>query len=1373
MSLLDQLINEISILTGLSPEEVTQQFTQDQLDELLEASKCEQPDTIAPIFGEIEDVPCKDDSAPSDLVTDLKKKGKFPDGLEEESEDYTSIDQPEESFDGSECVDSVEEVNKKVEAMIKTHTDHNILMNRLYELQDHLKPLKYYYEERERRLSVVLNDFDPPLREKKRLENEKRILKNRRNTLIENRNKLYSNTPITDSVQSQIDSYNSQITSINVNISDINTEIGVQLDIINGKTAKYPSLNDPLITGFRTLGVSVASFIAAITTNVSSSEIISIKNQLNQYSEYINIDINQSFDSYSNFIKSPLIRFNITFQDLNYMNIEREKVDKVTGKRSVYNESFPIKSSTLLLKRSFFNGVPGYTVNNAQSKETSIGSLYTQYYNKFNDPVNEFFTEDERGLTTNSNLVDPQLKGGPGEIKKENDRNFYIKDMETMQNFYKEFDAKIKERTAETRKRVTESGTQSIKTILNNIAKRDIDLIIGTSTVNLYLPEDDESLRTLIDNVSDATKKFIEVIENIEDEISRIEDIIEENKPTPDKIKSMLKSENSKCFDKMDEEVGGCPDIMEKKGTDPFFESLDGCDPTLPNFSQMCYWTEFSKLALIQGLFPIPQDARTLRYWPIGLIIPTPSKLIKIPLPMIWVPLITISTTNGILVFFLNINGLFISPMVFLISSSGYKQHMMTIRGSSKKFGYDKNDESIKSTINLPLSVVATKDMAKFGGSIKPEDYLDDEQKAKIEIAESKKQEAINSNDNIKIKKAEREIEGIKQSAAESVKPESQKMKESAEKGEDIKDMILETKMDIFKSMDDLGKPDLNNINKLKKAADDRKQRLKKQKIAALEKGEVDEAKRISEELKTDGININDKKSAYTKDVMNYFDNIHFPKKVIPRESDKVDPKPNGNVESNEKSKEFSSNLSKEFQSDHASKVKSMVGLNIAKHKESLESSANFRILNVDEDVSKIRSEMNSMSNNLKDKILSTGVSPIDHSSISSQLTDAKDTVEKAKSPDQIEKAKEELNNTQKSISDKLENDRNKQLLSFTSNTISSLSGASISLDPFASCCERETFSFSPKIPDEITSIIGQGISSLTSKIDKMNSDDFRSLFGGKTNITPRDMRLGLLSLSKNIIPDSLSIPKPKINLDSAIKMFSGFLNSMSLPQAKLPESLGRFQMDKKINLNLNILKLKFKGFLEEHLNKNVLEKNSQSLDTDFININPNDLKEFIKTFIDSMDDVIEEEIKPFFDKLKLFKNAKGIDLNKLEKKAFEITPYGPVLKKLFEAKSLIKMNLKKPNFQSIMDVEAIKSASKILKTSINPIVSNPLGYAVVAGAGAIENLDSIRKLHPILNQDDIPPWERLTMKNLLFLVFLDEFLYNGAEQTGFYRSFL
>ena len=102
-----------------------------------------------------------------------------------------------------------------------------------------------------------------------------------------------------------------------------------------------------------------------------------------------------------------------------------------------------------------------------------------------------------------------------------------------------------------------------------------------------------------------------------------------------------------------------------------------------------------------------------------------------------------------------------------------------------------------------------------------------------------------------------------------------------------------------------------------------------------------------------------------------------------------------------------------------------------------------------------------------------------------------------------------------------------------------------------------------------------------------------------------------------------------------------------------------------------------------------------------------------------------------------------------------------------------------------------------LIEAALLPIASTPLPAILAAVAGALDsilpqikapvvdpttgtistqdlkiNKLALRQLHPLLSQDDLPPWERLTLKNVLFLLFLDDFASTTANQVGFFRQY-
>ena len=1399
-SLLDQLISEIAVITGSTADEVRDNFTQDQLEHLLQVSKCEDESSVAPIVADLDAISCKDDGSPSDLVKKLKETGNFPEGLKDaQKSDFKKKDK-EEQFDGSECIAAVEQVTAEVEAQMDRHTKHNILLSRLYELEDNLAPLKYYYDERSKRMAEILGAFAPILSEMKRLKDLIDYNKIRKqvevNTINYQNGLTVPDSTIVSAATTERNRLQTEITNDNaLFVAENNKRIT--------ETSKYPLMQNGTITNYGNTnnpGVTKrANFVIAVNSVISSSSINSINNGLSNYSEYIDMDIKLPAGTYTQVLQTPLVGFDIKFQGLNYMMLDKEKFNKQTGDKSVYKERFEIKNNPLLLKNSFFNPAPGYTISDtpANVDNNSKGAIYERYYNLLDDPTNNFFTLSERGLSSNISQLDPKLIGQDSITKKEKQTEYFISNLDKMQNFYKDFDTVFEARRHQVRAKVKSDYLATSRVQLELVARHDVELLLALGKINVFSQSGTTSVtnsdgstsiigtgmrtgsQTAIDSINNANLIFNQRISDLQEEIIRIAKIVKYDKPTPENIKASLKEKNKECFDKIDDDdigddSGACADVKSVLGSDPFFESLDGIDPLLPNFSQGCYWNEFAKLATLQGLFPVLNDPITFRYWPVGFVIPTPATLIKIPLPQIWIPLVTISTPLGVLVVFLNINGIFISPVIFFLSASGYKQHLVTIRGSSDKFGYDRNEDLIKPIIQIPLSIQSNIDIAK-AGSLKPEDNFTKEEETKVTILQDKKAQADADGDSVRSYKAKKEIDDTKKQAVDRVKPDTTKMKEAADKGEKVIDAVNNIKKKIFKTMDDLGKPSTNRINKLKQRSVEREQKLKDRKLKAMEAGDSKVVKEINEDLKSDGLDIGEKVDAYVQDLLDYFDNITFPKIVFPKEADKLDPKPDTEDSSEDAATEMSSSGDKEFVSDHSAKVKTMLSVAIAKYKNKIESIFPKGTLNVDIDLIKIKEYLKSAMDEIAAKSKGDGSNPINTDSTSTMLKESKDSVDNATSDIQKEEAKKKHEKTQINLSEKMDASRVKQTLSMTPSIIGLLSGVSVSLDPFAKCCPKDSFSLGFPFPPLVGLAIAAGVDLVKNSIDGMSAADVKSMFGGKSNVGAKDMRLGVLSKIQSVIPDSISIPKPELNLDAGLNMFSGILGGLSMPQASFPAALSAQQLKKKITVDLSIVKPVIRSGLEKYLSSNLLSKNSQSLETDFIYTNPNDIKSFMKKFIDSMTGEIENKLKPTYAIINAgnIKNSNGTDLNVLENAVFNVPPFGPTAKALFITKGTLKFAMNKSSAQFVISEDALKIASSILKTALLPIVSNPVAGLLVAGAGVTNTTDLIRKIHPILSADDIPPWERLTMKNPLFLLFLDEFNSAGANKVGFFRSYL
>ena len=104
---IDKLIAEIAIITGLSEDEVVDNYTQDQLDRLLSVSQCEGESSVAPIINDLDDIPCIDRGAPADQPS-----------IDIEDIIDTIAENDKVHLDSSKCVEAVDVINQKVKEAI-------------------------------------------------------------------------------------------------------------------------------------------------------------------------------------------------------------------------------------------------------------------------------------------------------------------------------------------------------------------------------------------------------------------------------------------------------------------------------------------------------------------------------------------------------------------------------------------------------------------------------------------------------------------------------------------------------------------------------------------------------------------------------------------------------------------------------------------------------------------------------------------------------------------------------------------------------------------------------------------------------------------------------------------------------------------------------------------------------------------------------------------------------------------------------------------------------------------------------------------------------------------------------------------------------
>lgn len=1500
-SVLDLLINEVANVLAISPEEVKQKFTEEQLKELLNSVWCEPNDELGIPIDSLQ-TPCDDLAVPNllpELDVDAELDAILAQTVEKEKE--TPV----------KCIEKIDEVNSIIEKQIEEYTAHKNLLDKLIEYRDNFFPISIYYKERAEEGAKVLNAFQPFLREDLLVVEKIEKLREDRAGLTLS---IAGNPADSSQILKQIDLLQEQIDALQERRNEIKDILSAAEETIFTSTSGDFLLNADYFN--RVLNYNTEyeeSFdyyvVRLFDQFISYEEISDYSNAISRYSEcLLSVTEIESANSVQEIIERSYFSFTLNFIQLNGINLEREKYDRLTETRKIEKSIFPIKGNQLLQKDSFFKEESFFELNqfNVVPSNPIKGAIYEKYYNLFNDPVTNFFSLEEKGLTNSSGLVDPKLRNTGFEKKQDGNRQYYIQDLDKMQEFYQDFDTRFELRKTERRKSVIEAEQEKLRIILSQVARKEIRILLALARVNKYLPEESQELRSAINSFNQTNDVILNKLFDLDEEITRLSKRVDELKPDPNKIKKILKEKSPECFDKIDTPIVDCGDVKNKLGTDPLFQkTIGGTDPLLPTQNQLCYWKEFSKLATLAGLLPIPNGPKIgqFRYWPVGLIIPTPAVLIKIPLPIVWLPLLVISTPLGNIVFFLTINGIFISPVVFLISSTGFKQHIITVRGPSKRFGYSADDETIKADLNLPVAVLAAKDQIERiarekSGGLYP-DFNEFEKKQilrhKSILKKSEELALKNGNENRILKNA-KEKRNLEQ-ATSGIK-NFEKIQQVINKIDTAKDCIEDAKQAVFNRIDELGKPAINRCNRIKEKIISRERALLADLQKALSQNDISRAAQIRQQMQTDAIPLNEKIDALTEDLKDYYKKIKFPKIIIPKDKATIDPKQNAIVELLQIVRDFLNINGSQFFSKDDSQVKTIFLKLLAKNKNKIRENGSKYLssdgyIDLEKDADSAKKFLLDANKTIVDA--ATGQAAVGNVIGQKQKIDELQQKINSES-DPIKKIKlgRELTAAQNQLVDILENDRTQLALALTTAVMAQLGQIKIEFDPFAACCNRKKFALSLSISPAIP-IFNSAKLLLDAAVSALSAQDLKNLFGGKTRVTSRELTTVHLALIRRAIPTGLEIPLPDLNLISFAKSFTGLL--ISLFEVKAPNAAAQPALPTSITIDLNLLKgplLKLLlAFLENSLpdpkntpgirgtadsainlssvprqnsttvtvagpngspisstvdpdlsivtcdpetgefsllsdgtynpeqthsgnpgytqnsnsspfsggnvilnSKKDILPNFQTLDIDFLNINPGDLLVILKNFVDLKFNAIENLLDPFYILLSLVKSPKGVNLNLLEAIQFKIPPTGPPEEALFFAITSAKKNAPRAANFRMIDLPAAKQKISQLEPVLKPVSAIASVLAAVAGAAdaalppvKIPKIDTLtgelrtedprkasatlRQLHPMLNQDDIPPWERLTLQNLLFALFVDEFVASGADRVGFFRAYL
>ena len=1272
--------------------------------------------------------------------------------------------------EGHNCGQALEKANSILKKEQEEYSNLNILLQKLIEYQDNYKVLEQYYVERSKEMNRLMGIFQPILEEIKSLKAELLLKKVETSTALNN---------VNNSI------YGSTIYELYYSVYQdcLNAEAAIELEIqslqndISNKTDLETILSDSSLTSSFNFDTTYStSFYYAVRDALDSVSFNDIKNSIRDYSTCVEAKSNLSYNIQS-YISSPVIEFEIDFIGINFIKSQKDIYNEKNGKRSTKKINFPIKGNPLLQKNDFFNNTTGLSITNASFNKTFSGVLYTQYYNKLNDPVEKLFSINERGLTSSVNLVDKNLRDKSFNKKKEGSKEYFIKDQEKLSNFYENFEQKLEQKKETIRKNKIEPAFKIVAENLKNLARVDIKLLLTIGGVNTDLLDDSSNLQTIVQTVKNAQEDFIKKNKNLKSEISRIKKRMEEIKPTQDRVKELLIKLDSACFSK--KTLQNSSEELENKankvkGDDPFGEkSLNGTDPTMPSIYDLKYWLEFSKILNKVALLPIPKNPTTLRYWPVGFFFPTPAgKLIKIPLPIIWIPLLVTPSPIGVTVIFLTINGLFISPIMFNINATGSKQHLLTLRGPSKQFGYTK--DPVSNFLKISLSIAA----AKKASLNKPGlDNLSEKEKneynIKIESLKNKLSKA--KPETPKHKRISEKIKNLEESV--SGKSENEKVKDAVDKKESALDAIEKAKESVKDKMNQMGEPKFTNSLAIQDAIE--KRRLQKQKeiddiyMSSLPpKEKRKKLKALRKEKSEEGVSKSEKEEAIRKDTMEFFDNISLPSIKIPSDSTKLNPPPTPLEQLKENVEEKNSDKKDDPTSDKNRIIKDimkgelpnaidLIDLNNLPVNSNNKIIINDSFVDIKKKFNEIREQI---SNTLKGNTdLNEEKAKLEIEELIGKIKNENDKKIKRRLKKELNIKESKLSNHKKALEYKKDNSLNDKKRKEVSESKFKFS-AFKTLDDL----KPKIIDFSPKKADLLPIITADNL--LKSYIDSLSVNDVKELFGGSEETTVSSIQDAYFNIINSEVKPDLKLnnkPDSKKILESS----AGVLSSISIPSKKV-DLLKPFTLSKKIPIDLNMLLGPLKSKIEEDM-KNLDGCLPVDIENNFKSLNPSDIKVYIENkILFKLNDLVDI-IKPIYALINLLVSTKGITLSGSQIRSFLLPPFGPIDFAIFTADALAK--IKSPNSSNIptFDLPGLDKAKETINKIVSPIMDVPLSYAIPAGAASIGLADTQRLLHPVMRADDIPPWERLSSKNFLFILFLDEFISEAADKVGFFRSFI
>ncbi len=291
---------------------------------------------------------------------------------------------------------------------------------------------------------------------------------------------------------------------------------------------------------------------------------------------------------------------------------------------------------------------------NVAAKETSAKNKY--------DNIPPLLEDEFSRLTHSANIHDIQFFTNLGNRKGKLTDLLIIMSREPTQQ-EKENDTYFEHLMQETK---VELESNMFPLITNTIRSRNIATAQLIHPILKHRGTQNNFLRSRFRIVSNSWIPFIEDVINtyeISDRQSQME-------------KSIEILHQAKCIDDK-------PIVVPKKEEIEVNIDLDW--KTFPedaetDVKKLKYWQHFQKTLNKVALLP--------KHYSIGLLVPSPTGVVRVPFPVIWIPIVVIPTKVSVIVIWLTINGVVVSPTTWIWKfkpiGDGKSVHQTLFRGGNK-----------------------------------------------------------------------------------------------------------------------------------------------------------------------------------------------------------------------------------------------------------------------------------------------------------------------------------------------------------------------------------------------------------------------------------------------------------------------------------------------------------------------------------------------------------------------------------------------------------------------------------------------------------------------------------------------------------------